>query len=292
MMNRKQDRQDMERLSDLLDRMLQGEYLTAQEERQEDTLPAKMTHQMVRLSEQIRGTREALTTERDETNELIAQIAHQMRNPLANMESYTALLEQQCQKSGLCAQTDENAKTLDYLRALRQSEEKLQFLTESFIKMARLEHKIIQIRKESDDLQQTILQAVLLVQKKAMAKQMNLRITGAADVRVAHDANWLSEAVYNLLDNSVKYGPAGSEITICLSQDEMYTRICVQDEGIGIEPEEEGRIFQRFYRGKRVREQNGFGLGLYLTREILLLHGGFVKARRKEKGLEVILFLP
>ena len=95
--------------------------------------------------------------------------------------------------------------------------------------MARLEHKILQIRKESDDLQHTILQAVLLVQKKAAAKQMDLQITGTVDAKVAHDPNWLSEAVYNLLDNSVKYAPEGSDIRIRLSQDELYTRICVED---------------------------------------------------------------
>lgn len=291
-MSRKQDRRDMEHLSDLLERMLQGEYLTAGEECQEDTLTAKMTHQMVRLSEQIRGTREALTAERDETNELITQVAHQMRNPLANVESYTTLLEQQCQDETVFYRADEQKKMQEYLQALRQSEEKLYFLTEGFIKMARLEHKILQIRKESDDLQQTILQAVLLVQKKAAVKQMDLQITGTVDAKVVHDPNWLSEAVYNLLDNSVKYAPEGSDIRIRLSQDELYTRICVEDEGIGIEPEEEGRIFQRFYRGKRVGRQGGFGLGLYLTREIVLLHGGFVKAKRKQKGLEVFLFLP
>ena len=109
---------------------------------------------------------------------------------------------------------------------------------------------------------------------------------------VWHDENWMREAIYNLLDNSVKYAPAGSEIQIRLSQDEMYARIQVVDEGIGIGEGEENRIFQRFYRGSQTAGISGFGLGLYISREIVLLHGGFMKARRKENGLEVAILIP
>ena len=72
----------------------------------------------------------------------------------------------------------------------------------------------------------------------------------------------------------------------------MYARIQVVDEGIGIGEGEENRIFQRFYRGSQTAGISGFGLGLYISREIVLLHGGFMKARRKENGLEVAILIP
>ena len=95
-----------------------------------------------------------------------------------------------------------------------------------------------------------------------------------------------------MLENSVKYSPMDSVIWVSAAQNEMYTRISVTDSGIGIAEGEEGQIFQRFYRGKETDGQPGFGLGLYLTREIVLMHGGFVKAKRKSPGLEISIFLP
>ena len=151
---------------------------------------------------------------------------------------------------------------------------------------------MIQIKKTTDALADTIFSAVLLVQKAAEEKQMEVEVTGAEETKVWHDGNWLGEAVYDLLDNSVKYAPEHSKIRVVVRQDEMYTRIVVSDDGIGIPEGEENRIFQRFYRGSRVTGEPGFGLGLYISREIVTLHGGFMKAKRKQQGLEVSIFLP
>ena len=72
----------------------------------------------------------------------------------------------------------------------------------------------------------------------------------------------------------------------------MYVRIVVSDMGSGISENEEGQIFKRFYRGKNTNGQPGFGLGLYISRQIVMLHDGFMKARRKENGLDMYIFLP
>lgn len=282
MFRRRKARQEMEEISRLLEQVLDGESILPEEIRYEDTLSAKIRYQILRISEKNQGVEARITRERDETKALIGEIAHQMRNPLAGLESYTQLLEGEI--------TEEPGRT--YLHALEKSEQRLHFLTESFIKMARLEQKMIQIRKTTDALADTIYSAVLLVQKAAEEKQMEVEVIGAEEIHAWHDANWLGEAVYNLLDNSVKYAPEHSNIRVSVSQDEMYTRIVVSDDGIGIPEGEENRIFQRFYRGGRVNGEPGFGLGLYISREIVTLHGGFMKAKRKQQGLEVSIFLP
>lgn len=253
MFRKRKAQQEMEEISRMLERVLNGECIQPGEIGYEDTLPAKIRYQIRRISEKNQG-----------------------------VESYTQLLEGEI--------SGEPGRT--YLRALEQSEQRLHFLTESFIKMARLEQQMIQIKKTTDALADTIFSAVLLVQKAAEEKQMEVEVTGAEETKVWHDGNWLGEAVYNLLDNSVKYAPEHSKIRVVVRQDEMYTRIVVSDDGIGIPEGEENRIFQRFYRGSRVTGEPGFGLGLYISREIVRLHGGFMKAKRKQQGLEVSIFLP
>lgn len=274
-------RKELEAISRMLDQLLNGEPLDNQAD-YKDKLPSKICHQLARLSEKINGNEERLRKERDEIKELIAEIAHQMRNPLANMESYLELL----QSAG------DEAERMEYLEILKSTESQLYFLTESFLKMARLESRIIQVKPDADALAETILQSILKVKKAADAKNIFIDFRSKEGICASHDAGWLGEAVFNILENSVKYSPPGATVAVSLSQDEMYTKICVADSGAGILEGEEPLIFQKFYRGKETHGQPGFGLGLYLSREIVLRHGGFLKARRRDPGLEISIFIP
>lgn len=271
----------VERISVELEKLIGGQPL--QMPLSEDTLPAKVQHQIIRLSDKMRGSEEKLSRERDEIKELITEIAHQLRNPLANMESYIDLL-----KDEDCSRDDR----LFYLAAIESAEERIRFLTESFIKMARLESRIIQIKKESRALKDTILQSILQAGPEAEAKGIAIKLHMEQDLEIDHDPNWLGEAVYNLLDNSVKYSPENAVIDISVTTNEMFTQISVRDYGMGIEAEEENLIFKRFYRGKKVTVQEGFGLGLYLAREIIMDHDGFMKAKREKKGMTISIYLP
>ena len=277
-----QKRKEMEIISRALEDLINGKTLEIALPNQ-DTLPAKVQHQLVRLSDIIRGTQEKAWKERNQIKELIAETAHQLRNPLANMESYLELLQEE--------EISREEKEL-YLEALCASESRIRFLTEGFIKMSRLENHIVQIKKEQEDLTATVLNSLLQMRKDAQEKQIVFSVQGEEELCVSHDAKWLGEAVYNLLDNSVKYSPNGSKIEIKISKNEMFAQIVVRDFGVGIEHEELNLIFQRFYRGKRAENQPGFGLGLYLAREIVLQHGGFMKKKKKKKGLEISIFLP
>ena len=214
----------------------------------------------------------------------MAEISHQLRTPLANMESYLALLDDEIRVKS----------QKEYLEAVKCSEEKIKFLTERFILAARMENNIIQIHKIPSDLKETVARAVFQVYKNAERKEIFIEVT---DERIdkcmlGHDVNWLSEAVYNLLDNSVKYSPKNSCINIFLRTNEMFSEICVEDEGIGIEKDEENKIFQIYYRGKNISGEEGYGMGLFITREIIKKHDGFLKAKRRKQGLSISIFLP
>lgn len=279
---RKKCKRQFEILSDYMNQMLNQKPLSKYPETLE-TLPSKIYHQLTRLQEIYFESQQKMSKQQEDTQRLITEIAHQLRNPLMNIQNYLEILEK--------FELDEKEKA-QYLQAIRQSEERLSFLVESFIKMSRLENELIQIKPGLFDLRETVLQAVFQIRKKAEEKKIEIEVEQFQKIKVLHDPNWLKEAIFNVLDNSVKYSYERSKIVITLRQNEMFTEIVVRDYGIGIEPQEEAKIFQRFYRGMRVTTEEGFGIGLYLSREIILRHGGFMKVKRKNQGLQVSLFLP
>ena len=277
-----QRRREMEELSEALESLINGNE-PGLEGLNDDTLPSKVKNQIQRLGDKMRGQEQALQKEREEIRGLIADMAHQLRTPLANMESYLTLLQN--------GEGDEEDREF-CMQAILESEEKIRFLTEGFIRMAQLENGIIQIRKEQGKLQETILAGILQVRAAAEEKSITVRLEMDEELEVSHDPRWLGEAVYNLLDNSVKYSPEYSEIVVTAEKNEMFLRIEVRDQGIGIDEGEESLVFRRFYRGNRASGSQGFGLGLYLAREIVMRHGGFMKFERLEPGLSAGIWLP
>ena len=244
----------------------------------EETLYSKLEHQLVRVQEMLQGRSEEAERSRDEIQKLISQIAHQIRTPLMNMETYIGFLEDGKEQMS-------EALFFESVGALKNSQEKLSFLAENFIRMARLEQHILQIKKEETDLLKTIRNVFGQIQRKGEEKEIQFQIILPERVTCLHDPNWFGEAFYNILDNAVKYSEYKGRIQVNVWQKERFVKIQVRDYGIGIEPGEENEVFHRFYRGKRVTTQEGFGIGLYLAREIISRHQGFLMIRRREKGV-------
>lgn len=254
----------------------------------EETLYGRIEHMLVRIQRMNRGRQEELTESRSRVQKLITEIAHQMRTPLANGGTYLELLEGE-----LSEREDSVADPVPmYLEALRSSQEKLRFLTEEFIRISRLENNIIRIRKEERDIAGTIGDA--LAQVRPMAEEKGVRISEhlPEGLSCPHDPGWFGEALWNVLDNAVKYSQEGGRIWVEASRGELYLTIRVADEGIGIDEGEEARVFQRFYRGRRTASYEGLGVGLYLAREITARHGGFMEIQRRDPGVEVRVCLP
>ena len=107
------------------------------------------------------------------------------------------------------------------------------------------------------------------------------------------DQKWTAEALGNVVDNAVKYTPPGGAVTLSAVFYELFCCIQVSDTGPGVPEGEQARVFGRFYRGEEVRDQEGLGLGLFLTRSILTREGGYVKLSSKPgKGSTFSLYLP
>lgn len=285
-LQRRRRRKELQKIAGMAEEILEEKRLAAALPG-EETLCAKIEYRLVRVQELMQGRRDEAEESRAQIQKLMSEIAHQMRTPLTNAETYLGFLEEYIRELGIA-----DEKLLTYVTAVDTSTEKLHFLVESFIKMSRLEHHIIPIKKEEGDLLKTIRNTLGQVQGQAEAKDIRFEISLPDTAFCMHDPNWLGEAIYNLLDNAVKYSEPGGKVELSVRTSPMFLKLQVRDYGIGIDAGEENLIFRRFYRGKRVTVQEGFGIGLYLAREIVARHGGFLIGKRMDTGLLMELNLP
>ena len=201
---------------------------------------------------------------------------------MANILLYTQLLSEQ----------ELSPEGRDCAAALEGQVEKLRALVDALVKTSRLEAGVLALHPKTGPLAPVLEEAVAQFTPKAAEKGITLTLA-STDAQAVFDPKWTAEAVCNLLDNAVKYTPAGGTVTVEVIPYQMFCRINVTDSGPGIPEEERARVFQRFYRSPAAYEIEGVGIGLYLTRQIAEEQGGYVKASsRPGRGSCFSLYLP
>ncbi|HJB21711.1 MAG TPA: HAMP domain-containing histidine kinase [Candidatus Fournierella merdavium] len=220
--------------------------------------------------------------QKNQISALVSDISHQTRTPVANLQLYAQLLTEQ-------PLTPEGAECA---RAICAQAGKLQSLIEALVKTSRLENGILAVHPRPSHIGPLVARAAAQYAPVAAQKGIGLRAGPVAGTAV-FDPKWTEEALCNLLDNAVKYTPAGGTVTVEVKEYEMFAAIRVADTGPGIPEEEQARIFGRFYRGAGNDQTQGVGIGLYLARQIAEQQGGYVKvASAPGKGSAFSLFLP
>ena len=251
---------------------------------EQETQFARISHRLSRLYQIMQENRRRVDEERRELQTLVSDISHQVKTPVSNLKMATdTLLEKPMAE----------AERTDFIRGIRSQTDKLDFLFQALVKTSRLETGVIQLDKEMGRLFDTVAQAMSGIVYAAEKKEISVTVDCPEDLTVSHDSKWTSEALFNLLDNAVKYTPAGGKIAVSVVLWEMYVEIKVTDTGKGISESNQAAIFQRFYREEEVHEQQGVGIGLYLAREIVTRQGGYIKVVSEPgKGSEFSIMLP
>ena len=222
-----------------------------------------------------------LKAEKDKIKALIADISHQTKTPIANLLLYSELLLEE----ELPQQIEGNVS------AIHEQTQKLKFLIESLVKLSRLENGILQLVPRMEKLQPMLERAVWELKQKAEEKGLQISLHNT-DVEAYFDPKWTGEAIGNVIDNAIKYTEHG-EICVSAISYEMFVRIDIADTGCGIREEELPKIFMRFYRSELVKDEEGVGIGLYLTREILQEQGGYIKVSSVYgQGSKFSIYLP
>lgn len=265
-------------LSDLLDTLMELEEREVFPET-EDTMLSKLQGNVTKLIRRMRHQNELARQEQEHMKGMISDLSHQLKTPLANLKMYSAFL----QKEDLSEK-----QYREYVDILCTTVDRLNFLSENMIKISRLETGLIHLKCRKNKINEAVLRAAKDIYPKArqMGCEIIYREEREREMMAQFDADWTTEAVFNLLDNAVKYSENAQNKSIILSVRKLglFAEISVEDHNGAISREEQNRIFQRFYRGENSTGKEGIGLGLYLTREIALRQGGYVAVKATEQG--------
>ena len=220
--------------------------------------------------------------EKDKIKTLIADISHQTKTPVSNILLYAQLLSEQ----------DLSPEGRDCAAALEGQVEKLCALVEALVKTSRLEAGVLALHPKAGPLAPMLEDAAAQFAPKAAEKGIALTLA-PTDTSAVFDPKWTAEAVCNLLDNAVKYTPAGGTVAVEAIPYQMFCRINVTNNGPGIPEAERAKVFQRFYRSPAAYETEGVGIGLYLARQITEGQGGYIKVSSQPgRGSCFSIYLP
>lgn len=266
-----------------MDDMLSGDIMQPKQTIEEESLFYKINYRLGRLYEVMQENKNNIAKERADLQELISDISHQVKTPIANLKIINnTLLENEVPPQ----------KQKEFLTAQASQLDKLDFLMQAMIKTSRLETGVISLEQKQQPVYDTLAAALGGILLNAEKKQIDVQVECPEHLDARHDRKWTSEALFNILDNAVKYTPAGGQIRVFVEGWEMYVKIDIADTGIGISEQHQGAIFKRFYREDAVHDVDGIGIGLYLAREIVTLQGGYIRvASEVGKGSTFSVFL-
>ena len=262
LINHIRTKKTMDTLEKMIDSAADGEY--SETKFDESRLSALETKFSNYLSSSNTSSKNIMK-EKDKIKTLISDISHQTKTPISNLILYSELIEE----------GDLSEDMRSNVEAIKQQAEKLEFLIKSLVKLSRLENGILNLSPRKEEIQPMLQDIYERYISKASEKNLELNIEKTTS-KATFDRKWTTEALGNIVDNAIKYTNTG-EINIKVHEYEIFTRIDISDTGIGIAESEQAEVFSRFYRSQSVHNDEGVGIGLYLTREIISSEGGYIK---------------
>jgi PAS domain S-box-containing protein/excisionase family DNA binding protein len=212
-------------------------------------------------------------------DEFLSVASHELRTPLATLSAHAQLVLRRLSRDG---QLEPERLGLALETIIGQSE-KLSRLVGQLLDISRLDSGKLALERRPTDLAALVEQVVADAQ--ARSQRHTITVSAPEALQVCLDSLRLEQVLCNLLENAVKYSPDGGRIEVTLScHGPAAAELSVRDHGLGIPPEKRGRIFERFYQAHGEGHRSGLGLGLFISRQIVELHGGEIWAEFPDDG--------
>jgi signal transduction histidine kinase len=238
-------------------------------------VPVTSDDEIGQLSVAFNSMADSLASSEASSRSFIANVSHELKTPMTTIAGFI---------DGILDGTIPPEKEKHYLGIVSQEVKRLSRLVRTMLDLSRIDSGALKLRPANFDITNTILVVLLSFEQKIEEKKIN--VTGLEEtgsIWVEGDPDMLHQVIYNLIDNAVKFTNEGGSLKITARQSEGRTTVAVENSGQGISPDELPMVFERFYKTDKSRSQdkNGMGLGLYIVRTIIHLHGGKITASSK-----------
>ncbi len=221
------------------------------------------------MADRLEESVEIIRSDRDRSRDFLADVSHELRTPLAALRTFNQLLIES-------AGVDPEARA-EFLESSAGQIERLDWLAQNLLELSKLDSGLVLLDLRPDDLRAAVESSAHQLDPTATRRGVTLEVRlPDAPVRIRHDPPRIGQVVSNLVGNALKFTPRDGRVVVDVAATADGARIDVLDTGIGIDPLELPRIFERFYRGARSSEArgSGSGLGLAIVRSIVDMHGG------------------
>jgi signal transduction histidine kinase/ActR/RegA family two-component response regulator len=226
------------------------------------------------ISERRRSEQALLDADRRK-DEFLATLAHELRNPLAPIRNAMRIIS---------ARVDADPNVGKAKEVVERQLKHMVRLIDDLMDVSRITRGRLELHRERIDLEVAVKIAAETSQPLLDMKHHALRIQAAQEVFVQADVTRLAQVFANLLNNSAKYSPPGSEISIKLASEGRHAVVSVSDNGVGIPASMLSRIFDMFVQLEQSDRRDGLGIGLTLVKRLVELHGGIVEASSPGTG--------
>lgn len=272
----------MENLSGMIDDAIKG---TLKSKRPDGTVFSNLEVKMNQYLKICIVRNRRAKEKKDRIKSLIAEVAFQTQAPLADVKMYSDMLAEQKDLP------DDSRKIVERISA---QGEKLNMMLESLVRISVLESGLNSIEPKSQNIGNLLCEVsqelLTLAEKKNIAIQYKKK-----KIQAVFDYPWTLVAISNILENAIRYSKPNSMVKVSVMQYDMYARVDITDNGMGIDYTETEAIFKKFYRTKEAKEKEleGLGIGLYLARHIIREQCGYIKVSSiVGKGTMFSVFIP
>ena len=264
---------EVETISEMMSEMMEGKEELPEEQYKEGAVGVLYTN-FYKVVGILKENRNRELNEKIFLRDIISDISHQLKTPLASLNVFVDLL--------LEDKIEDETRRKQVLGEAANQLNRMEWMVLSMLKLARIEAGAIQFDKRSIPVKPILMQAMESVQFLVQKRNQTLLLECDDSVEMLCDGEWLTEAIINLLKNASDYSEEGKRIWLELEHTNVYTRIYVKDEGVGIAEKELPNIFKRFYRVHQEVNPNSVGIGLSLTKSIVEGMGGNIRVQSED----------
>ncbi len=240
------------------------------------------------LERSLRERNQALEAADKLKTEFLANVSYELRSPLTSITGFSDILAQEYFG-------ELTAKQREYVEGIHQSSQQLSSLINNILDLASIEAGYLQLHITEVNVYTMLTSVMALVAERAKALGITLKQDCPLEIgSIQADETRIRQVIFNLLSNAVKYTEQGGHVTLSARRDGDVFECCVIDDGVGIDPEQQDHIFERFTRsGASKSQQSGSGLGLSIVKSFIELHGGSVAVQSEPgKGACFICRIP